>query len=152
MIKTYLMTKHGIKQDVPLDGWKSTAKGDRALLWVDVGAPSGDEIGRPADVFGLHSVAVDSICCFGKPFSRNRRAHSLFGLQHLQPQFGSGFAYYTRIRLRDTQSCFQILACSPTDQKPEDGLATILRLLFDLIELSARFTELWIIQGSRTWE
>lgn len=61
MIKTYLITKDGVREDVPCEDWKSLTKDDCALLWVDVRSAATDEIRRLADIFGLHSLAIKSV-------------------------------------------------------------------------------------------
>ena len=60
MIKTYLFNERETKEDVPLEDWRSLIEGDCKLLWVDVRGVNGEELRRLAELFGLHSVAIDS--------------------------------------------------------------------------------------------
>ncbi len=60
MIKTYLFSASGTKEDVPLDDWRSLVKDDDALLWVDVRSVTVAELNGLADKFGLHQLAIDS--------------------------------------------------------------------------------------------
>lgn len=60
MIKTYLFSKQGVKEDVPLDNWQSLIEGETDLLWVDVRAYNRDELDQLADKFNLHSLEIDS--------------------------------------------------------------------------------------------
>lgn len=59
MIKTYLITKEQLQEDIPLEDWQSLVKDDE-LLWVDVRAYTPEDVETLARHFGLHSVAVDS--------------------------------------------------------------------------------------------
>lgn len=61
MIKTYLFTQSGTREDVPVEDWRQLTEGDCSLLWVDVRSLTQAEIERLAAVFGLHSLAVDSV-------------------------------------------------------------------------------------------
>lgn len=68
MIKTYLFTSKGTQEDVPLDNWKSLIEDGCSLLWVDVRSLTLDEMNKLAELFGLHSVAIDStIDAFRRP-------------------------------------------------------------------------------------
>jgi magnesium transporter len=60
MIKSYLFTRDGVREDAPLDDWRSLVEGDCRLLWVDARSASPDEINELALRFGLHTVAVES--------------------------------------------------------------------------------------------
>lgn len=60
MTKTYLFTKAGLEEDVPLDDWRSLVEGECKLLWVDVREATSDEIHKLSDQFGLHRIAVES--------------------------------------------------------------------------------------------
>lgn len=64
MIKTYVFTKEGVREDVPLDDWprmlSGLAEGECRLLWVDARSASPEEINDLAQRFGLHAVAVES--------------------------------------------------------------------------------------------
>lgn len=60
MIKTYLFTKQGTQEDVPLDDWKSLVEGNSALLWVNVTSVGKEELDGLAEQFGLHSIATES--------------------------------------------------------------------------------------------
>lgn len=60
MIKTYLFTKEGTQEDVPLDDWQSLIEGDCKLLWVDVRSLKREELEYLAKLFNFHQVAVDS--------------------------------------------------------------------------------------------
>lgn len=61
MIKTYLFTQTGTKEDVPLDDWQSLVESDCGLLWVDARSVTHDDIQQLARTFGLHSLAVESV-------------------------------------------------------------------------------------------
>jgi magnesium transporter len=61
MIKTYLFTKSGVKQDVPLEDWKSLVVDDCSLLWVDVRSLTKEDLDKLAPLFELHSLALDSV-------------------------------------------------------------------------------------------
>ena len=60
MIKTYLFTKQGVQEDVPLDDWRNLVKDDCAILWVDVRGMKEGELSELAPKFGLHDLALDS--------------------------------------------------------------------------------------------
>ncbi|MCX6345061.1 MAG: magnesium/cobalt transporter CorA [Armatimonadetes bacterium] len=60
MIKTYLFSAAGTKENVPLDDWRSQVKDDNALLWVDVRSVTEAEINGLADKFGLHKLPIES--------------------------------------------------------------------------------------------
>ena len=60
MIKTYLFTREGIEEDVPLDDWRSLVEGECKLLWVDLRSLTREEIEGLAERFGLHTIEVDS--------------------------------------------------------------------------------------------
>ncbi|MDO8587605.1 MAG: magnesium/cobalt transporter CorA [Armatimonadota bacterium] len=60
MIKSYLFTQDEVKEDVPLDEWRSLVKGDCALLWIDARAISREDMNLLAEKFGLHNFAVRS--------------------------------------------------------------------------------------------
>lgn len=61
MIKTYLFRATGVEQDVNLDDWRSLVKDENSLLWVDVRSLTRDDLERLAPLFGLHSLALDSL-------------------------------------------------------------------------------------------
>jgi len=60
MLKTYLFTKTEVKQDVPIEDWKSLVEGDSGLLWVDVRSLTQEDMDKLAGLFGLHSLALAS--------------------------------------------------------------------------------------------
>ncbi len=60
MIKTYLFTKQDTREDVSLEDWKSLAKDEGAMIWVDVRSVKKDELDQLAGLFGLHPIALDS--------------------------------------------------------------------------------------------
>lgn len=60
MIKTYLFTKEGTREDVSLDDWQWQVEDKCALLWVDVRSLNRDDLDRLATAFGLHDLAVES--------------------------------------------------------------------------------------------
>lgn len=60
MTKTYLFTREGTRENVPLDDWRSLVKDECSLLWIDVREVSEPELSSLALMFGLHSVAVES--------------------------------------------------------------------------------------------
>jgi magnesium transporter len=60
VIKTYLFDTQGVREDVPLDDWRSLAKDECNLLWIDVREVTEPELNGLASMFGLHSVAVES--------------------------------------------------------------------------------------------
>lgn len=61
MLKTYLFTKTEVKQDVPIEDWKSLVEGDSGLLWVDVRSLTKEDMDKLAGLFGLHSLALASV-------------------------------------------------------------------------------------------
>jgi len=61
MIKAYLFTKSEVRQDVVIDDWKSLVQDECSLLWVDVRSLSDEEMEKLAGLFGLHSLALDSV-------------------------------------------------------------------------------------------
>ena len=61
MIKTYLFSSQGVSEDVPFDDFRRLVAKDRALFWVDAREVTQKEIDSLARVFGLHSIALDSI-------------------------------------------------------------------------------------------
>lgn len=60
MIKTWLFSRDGVIEDVPLDDWQSLVEGGHKLLWIDIRSYDRDEIYGLADKFGLHHVAIES--------------------------------------------------------------------------------------------
>lgn len=60
MIKTYLFADQNVREDVPLDDWRSLIEGGGKLLWVDVREYSPEDMDDLARRFGLHAVAVES--------------------------------------------------------------------------------------------
>jgi magnesium transporter len=60
MIKTYLFTEDEVKEDVPIEEWRSLVEGDHALLWVDARSFDKAELDRLAEVFDLKEIAVKS--------------------------------------------------------------------------------------------
>lgn len=61
MIKTYLFTRTGTREDVPLDDWRSLVEGETDLLWVDARSVTRDEIDLLTKSFTVHSLAVASM-------------------------------------------------------------------------------------------
>lgn len=69
MVKVYLFSKEGIKEDVPLEEWQSQMKEASCLLWADVRSAKRDELDHLAQLFNLHPVAIESC------LDRYRRPH-----------------------------------------------------------------------------
>jgi len=67
MIKTYLFKGQEMKEDVPLDDWRSLVEGECRLLWVDVRSMSKDDLNGLAEKFNLHPLALQSAL---DPYSR----------------------------------------------------------------------------------
>lgn len=59
MIKTYLFSKDGVREDVSIDEHLSMPQEDCRLLWVDVRQCGREDMEHLAQRFGLHSVAVE---------------------------------------------------------------------------------------------
>lgn len=59
MIKTYLFSRDGVREDVSIDEYRSLPQDECRLLWVDVRQCSRDDMEYLARQFGLHSVAVE---------------------------------------------------------------------------------------------
>lgn len=87
MIKTYLFTQDGVRQDVPLDDWRSLVKDKCALLWVDVRDFHKDELIDLAGKFGLHQLAINS-CLNGyrRPHLYEFEDHFYVNMTRLDPE------------------------------------------------------------------
>jgi magnesium transporter len=84
MIKTYLFTKDGISQDVPLDNWRALVDGECRLLWVHVNSLDEDTMHKLAELFGLHSVAVEAcLDAFRRPYLHEFQDHLYVNLTSL---------------------------------------------------------------------
>lgn len=60
MIKTYLFSQSGVREDVSLDDWQSLVEGECRLLWVDARSFTKGDLDILAQRFNLHSLALES--------------------------------------------------------------------------------------------
>jgi len=58
MIKTYLFTDQGFKEDAPLDDWREVVKDGCKLLWVDVRSVTKEDMETLRERFALHDISV----------------------------------------------------------------------------------------------
>jgi len=93
MIKTYLFAQNGIQEDVPLEDWQSLVEGNSNLLWVDVRSLGKDEADMLAQLFDLHSIAIES-CLDGyrRPHLYEFPDHFYVNLTVLDSPRGGGHA------------------------------------------------------------
>ncbi len=61
MTKAYLFTESGVTQDFAVEDWRTLPADGSKLLWIDVRSLDTQDMNRLADIFGLHTLALESV-------------------------------------------------------------------------------------------